>query len=86
MAWSPRHIDKPLRFIFEPETWVAVFLVMGFCIFILKMNQALAVAVSLFVGAVVQKVVDRHKRGYIVHLLYAFEVLRIFPPCGKYRF
>jgi hypothetical protein len=88
MAWSPKYIDRPLRFLYDPEVWGICFIVMG-GLMLCGMNQALAVGVIMVLGAGLQRVVDHHKPGYILHLLYASGLtglLRSFPRYGKYRF
>ena len=55
---------------------------------LLDVNQTLSLAVGLLAASAVQKIVSRHKRGYIIHFLYAGgarKVLKGFPAYGRYR-
>lgn len=87
MAWSPKYIDKPLRFIFDPETWGLSFLFMGILIFVFGINQTAAMGLMLVFGYFLQKISDRNRRGYLLHLINTLGLSGIFP-CknGKYKF
>jgi|GEM_PF-6681380 len=85
MAWSPRHIDRPLRFLYDPEVWGIGFVVMGLLI-LAGSNTTFSVVVMLAVCAGIQKIVDHHKPGYIIHFFYHIGLLRIFCSYGRYRF
>lgn len=85
MAWSPRYVDRPLKFLYDPEIWAVCFLALGILVFI-GINQVVAMAIAVVAGWFIQKVVDRHPRGYVVHLMYSLGLLKIFPRYGRYRF
>jgi hypothetical protein len=85
MAWSPKYIDRPLRFLYDPEVWGISFILMGF-LMVCGANQTVSLAVSVVFGALVQRVVDHHKNGYILHMLYRAGLLKLFCSYGKYRF
>jgi hypothetical protein len=85
MAWSPRYVDRPLRFLYDPETWAFCFVVLGI-VMLFGVNQIVAMAIAVASGWVIQRTVDRHTKGYILHLIYSLGMLRIFFPYGKYRF
>jgi hypothetical protein len=85
VAWSPKYIDKPLRFLYDPEVWAVGFVIMGLLI-LFGMNQTLAIFIMLGIGAVIQRVADHHKKGYILHLFYATGLWHLFCRYGKYRF
>ncbi|MBE0427221.1 MAG: hypothetical protein IBX72_11340 [Nitrospirae bacterium] len=85
MAWSPRYVDRPLRFLYDPETWALCFVVLGIAV-VFGINQVIAMAIAVIIGWFLQRIVDRHTRGYILHLMYSIGILKIFPPFGKYRF
>ncbi len=85
MAWSPRHIDKPLRFIYDPEVWLVSSPVLGTLVFI-GVNQVISLIATLIFGWILQKIVDKNKKGYLLHMLNYYGLWRIFPPLGKYRF
>lgn len=85
MAWSPRHIDKPLRFIYDPEVWLVSSPVLGVLVFI-GVNQVISLIATLIFGWILQKIVDKSKKGYLLHMLNYYGLWRIFPPLGKYRF
>lgn len=88
MAWSPKYIDRPLRFIYDPEVWGVCCIAFGI-LMLAGINQTLALGLGAVLGMPMQKFVDHHKRGYIIHLLHAAGVkglLTNFPKYGKYRF
>ena len=87
MAWSPKYIDRPLRFLYDPEVWGISFIVMGISM-ACGLNQTVAVAVMTAFGAFVQRVVDQHKKGYMLHMFYRAGLLKLQGFCsyGKYRF
>ncbi|HUO78193.1 MAG TPA: hypothetical protein VMU21_11530 [Thermodesulfovibrionales bacterium] len=85
MAWSPKYIDKPLRFLYDPEVWGVSFIAMGI-LMLFGLNQTLSAAMMIPIGAVVQRTVDHHKPGFLPHIFYRAGMLDIFCPYGKYRF
>lgn len=86
MAWSPKYIDKPLRFIFDPEIWMVVPVALFILNFILQINQLLAGAIGVVIAFFLQRITDRNSRGFIVHSLFSLGIFSIFPKYGKYRF
>ena len=85
VAWSPRYVDKPLRFLFDPEVWVICCAEMG-VLMLFGVNQTLALLSMIPAGMVLQRVVDHNRPGYLKHVFYSVGLLNIFCRYGKYRF
>lgn len=85
MAWTPKYIDRPLRFLYDPEVWGISFAFM-ILLLLFGVNQTLSLFAAVAVGYVVQKVVNHNKPGYILHVLHYIGLLKLFCPYGRYRF
>ena len=83
MNWCPRYSEKPFRLLFDSEVWLVSLAIM-ILIGIFGVNQAVSVVVLMACGFVLQKIVDKNKKGYILHLFCKLGLLRFFP-FGKYR-
>ena len=86
MSWSPKYADRPLRFLFDSEVWAVGLTVLFALAFVINVNFTVSVAVMFAVGAGLQWIVNHHKRGYIIHLLYSMGFVKKFCSYGKYRF
>lgn len=83
MNWCPRFTDKPFRLVFDAEIWMVLFVVLGFLV-MLGVNQAVSIVIMLAAGYFLQKIVDKNKKGYIIHLFCRLGLLGYFP-YGRFR-
>lgn len=85
MAWSPRYVDRPFRLLFEPEVWAVTFFILGFVSIVLDLNNTVAMLSALVVGTIIQKITDRNRKGYIIHMFHVLGIGIFKERYGKYR-
>jgi len=82
--WVPQHIDKPFKLFFDSEVWgvglffLTIFIIMG-------LNQAVSIGLMLILCWIIQKINDRHPRGFLIHWVNAYINTGLFEKKTKYR-
>lgn len=85
MAWSPRYVDRPFRLLFEPEVWAVTLFILGVVSIVFNLNNAVAMFAAVAVGTVIQKITDRNKKGYIIHMFHVLGLGIFKEKYGRYR-